>query len=176
MRWEALFADLQGQLDAARRAEDDARIADLAELEMGRASMGDRLRARLDGTLTVRLADASEIGGLVLDVSPQWLLLSTGERRMVIPTAAVAAAWPLGAVAPQPGVVERRLGVSHVLRAIAREGASVRIRSTAGDFRGRIVRVGIDHLDAALDPVAGRAAAATVVTIAFGGLLLVEST
>lgn len=176
MRWEALFADLQGQWDAARRAEDDARIADLAELEMGRTSIVDRLRARLDGTLTVRLADASEVTGLVLDVAPQWLLLRTGERRTVVPVTAVAAAWPLGPVAPQPGVVERRLGVSHVLRAIAREGATVRVRSTAGDFRGRIVRVGVDHLDAALDLVPGRAAGAAVVTIAFGGLLLVEST
>ena len=80
-------------------------------------------------------------------------------------------------MAPQPGVVERRLGVSHVLRAIAREGVSVRIRSTAGDFRGRVVRVGIDHLDAALDLVPQRATGeATVVTIAFGGLLVVEST
>ena len=177
MRWDALFADLQGQWDAARRAEDDARIADLAELEMGRTSIVDRLRARLDGTLTVRLTDASEVAGLVLDVAPQWLLLRTGERSAVVPATAVAAAWPLGPVAPQPGVVERRLGVSHVLRAIAREGATVCIRSTAGDFRGRIIRVGIDHLDAALDLVPQRATGeATVVTIAFGGLLLVEST
>jgi hypothetical protein len=169
-----LFADLQGQWDAAQRADDEARIADIAELEMGRTRLADRLRARLGAALTVRLADGSQIAGLVLDAAPQWLLLQTGERRALVPVAAVAAAWPLGPVAPEAGVVESRLGVSHVLRAIAREGVTVRVRSTAIDVRGQIVRVGVDHLDVLLDSAAGHGSGA-VLTVAVTALLLVES-
>ena len=174
MRWEALFADLQAQWDAARRAEDEARVADLAEVEMGRTFLADRLRARRNDTVTLRLSDGSEVAGLVLDAAPQWLLLRTGPRRCVVPVTAVAAAWPLGAVAPEPGPVERKLGVGHVLRAVAREGAAVRIRSAGLEVRGRIVRVGADHLDVAPVPPAS-AGGAFVVSIAFGGLLVVES-
>ncbi len=174
VRWESLFADLQGQWDAAQRADDESRIADLAELEMGRTWLADRLRARLGASLTVRLTDGTEVTGLVVDAAPQWLLLRTGERRSLVPVAAVGAAWPLGPVAPEAGVVESRLRVSHVLRAIAREGVTVRIRSTAVDVRGQIVRVGADHLDVVLDSAPGLGSGA-VLTIAFAALLAVES-
>jgi hypothetical protein len=170
VRWEALFGDLQGQWDAAVRAEDESRIADLAEYEMGRVHLADRLRARRDGELTVRLLDGRELAGRVLDAAPQWLLLGRGERRVLVPAAAVAMAWPLGAVAPGPGVVESRLGVPHVLRAIAREGLTVCLRTLAGEVRGRIVRVGADHVDVAPDPARAR------MTVALAALLAVEST
>ncbi len=174
MRWEALFADLQGQWDASARAEDDARIADLAELEMGRAHLADRVRARRGARLTLRLADGEDSTGLVMDAAPQWVLLGLGERRRVIPMAAIAAAWPLGPVAPEAGIVESRLAVTHVLRAIAREGATVRVVTVAGAFRGHLVRVGADHVDVALEPAAGGAEGR--VSVALTGLLAVEST
>lgn len=178
VRWESLFADLQGQLDAARHAEDDARIADLAELEMGRTALADRIRARQGGYVSVRLLDGSEVTGTLADAAPHWLLLRSGERRCVVPLDAVVAAWPLGPVAPEAGAVESRLGIPHVLRAIAREGATVRIRAVGADLRGRIVRVGADHLD--LTPerperAPGRGRGATV-TLALRALLSVEST
>ena len=81
---------------------------------------------------------------------------------------------PLGPVAPEAGAVERKLGVGHVLRAVAREGAAVRIRSVGLEVRGRIVRVGADHLDVVPEPPAS-AGGALVVSIALGGLLVVES-
>lgn len=174
VRWESLFADLQGQWDAAQRADDEARIADLAELEMGRTQLADRLRARRAASLTLRLTDGSDVTGLVLDAAPQWLLLQTGERRSLVPVAAVTAAWPLGQVAPEAGVVESRLGVAHVLRAVAREGATVRIRSTAVDVRGQIVRVGSDHLDVLLAAAPGNGSGA-VLTLRLGALLIVDS-
>jgi hypothetical protein len=173
MRWEALFADLQGQWDAAQRADDDARIADLAELEMGRATVADRIRARRDATISFRLVDGSEVAGVLLDAAEHWALVRCAERRCVVPLSAVVAAWPLGPVAPAPGVVERRLGVTHVLRAIAREGAVVRLRALRTEARGRIVRVGADHLDLVAEGVDGPGA---LVTVVLGALLAVEST
>ena len=149
MRWEALFSDLEGQWAAARRAEDDALITDLAELEIGRTQLADRLRARVGDDLSLRLMDGHEVTGRVLDAAPEWLLLRSGERRSLVPVSAVAGAWPLSRVAPQAGVVESRLGMVHALRVIARQGAAVRLRTRAGDVRGRVVRVGADHLDVA---------------------------
>lgn len=173
MRWEALFSDLHGQWEAALRAEDESRIADLAELEMARVHLVDRLRARRDAELGLRLVDGTEVTARVLDAAPQWLLLGQGERRVVVPTSAVAAAWPLGPVAPEAGVVEARLGIGHVLRAVAREGATVTVRSLGGSWRGHIARVGADHLDLVGAPdVAGRGER---VTVAFAALVAVES-
>ena len=173
MRWEALFADLAGQWEAALRVADESLVADLAETEMGQTLLADRLRAKRAETLTVRLSDGSEHAGVVLDASPQWLLLGAGPRRVLIPVTAVAAAWPLGPVAPPAGTVERRLGVGHLLRAIAREGAVVRVRALGFEVRGSIVRVGSDHLD--VSPGDASAGAAPPVSIALAGLLSVAS-
>lgn len=174
MRWEALFADLQGQWDAEQRAEDDARIADLAEAEMGRTLLADRVRARSAGPVSLRLTDGSELTGVLLDAAATWVLVRCGDRRCLVPLDAVAAAWPLGPVAPEPGAVERRLGIAHVLRAIAREGATVRLRAAGAQLRGRIVRVGCDHLDVLTEP--GEVGSGAPVTLRFAALLAVEST
>lgn len=174
MRWEALFSDLEGQWAAERRAEDEAEIADLAELEIGRTHLADRLRARVGAELRLRLEDGHEVSGTVVDAAPEWLLLRSGEHRSLVPTAAVVAAWPLSRVAPQAGTVESRLGITHALRAIAREGLPVRVRTRAGDLRGRVVRVGADHIDLAPED-GGPAAAPRAVSVALVAVVLVES-
>ena len=173
MRWEALFADLAGQWDAALRAADESLVADLAETEMGQTLLADRLRAKRSEPLTVRLSDGSEHAGVVVDASPHWLLLGSGLRRVLIPVAAVAAAWPLGPVAPPAGAVESRLGIGHLLRAIAREGAVVRVSAAGFEVRGSIVRVGADHLD--VRPGDASAGGAPPVSIALARLLSVAS-
>lgn len=175
MRWEALFSDLQAQWDAARREEDDARIADLAELEMARVSMVDRLRARRGQPVGLLLSDGSALTGDVLDAAVPWLLVAVGERRSIVPVDAVVAAWPLGPVAAEAPAVERRLGLGHVLRAVAREGAAVRVRTVAGVYRGRIVRVGADHLDLATEADAPGRGQVERVTIALRALVALES-
>lgn len=175
MRWESLFADLAAQWEAARREEDEARIADLAEAEMGRVTLADRLRATRGAALTLVLADGSTTTGTVLDAAVHWLLLADGERRRVVPVAAVAAAWPLGVAAPAPGVVEQRLTLGHVLRALAREGTVIRLRTRAGVYLGRVVRVGADHLDLVLATGGAGGGAERRVTVAVGGLLVIET-
>jgi hypothetical protein len=147
MRWDALFADLQAQWDAEVRAGDDAEILELAEAEAAGTTIGDRLRARRDGELNLRLLDGSDRTGRVADVAQEWVLLADGERRHLVPVAAVALAWPLGGAAPAASAVERALSLGHVLRALAGEGQPVLLRTWGGDHTGRIVRVGADHLD-----------------------------
>lgn len=173
MRWEALFGDLQSQFEAEARLADDDVVTDLAEAEVGTVHLGDRLRARVGETLTVRLRTGTDVRGVLVDAAPQWFLLADGERRTLVPLDAVVLAWPLGAVAPEAGSVERRLRVTHALRALAREGVRVRALTTSGSYTGWLARVGADHVD--LRPAAQEGIAAETVTIALAGLVAVST-
>lgn len=155
VRWEALFADLESQfLDAARTERQDE-VIDLAEAEMATLSIADRLRARLGRSVSLRLLDGSLVRGELLDAAPQWLLVVEAGNRILVPGDAVVVAWPLAEVAPEAGAVERRLRLTHVLRAIAREGTAVRLRTVSGEQRGWIVRVAADHVDLRVDDAGG---------------------
>jgi hypothetical protein len=168
MRWEALFDDLERQfLHAARLAEDEE-VADLAEAEQAQVSLADRLRARHGREVTLRLRDGSDVSGTVVDAAVQWLLVADAGRRVLVPTAAVAAVRSLGAAAPEAPVVERRLRLTHVLRAVAREQSEVVVRTTAGDYRGRLTRVAADHVDVATEP-------GTAVAVALAHVLAVQT-
>lgn len=167
VRWDALFADLQAQLEAEQRTDHDVEIRDLAEAEVAGTRFADRLRALVGGPLTVRLIDGSDWAGMVADAAPEWLLLAQGERRHLVPAAAIALAWPLAGIAPAAGRVESRLGLGSVLRALAAEGQAVMVRTRAGDHNGLLVRVGADHLDVA--------AAAGVLSVPWSALLSVSS-
>jgi len=167
VRWDDLFVDLQAQWEAELRAEDDAQIRELAEAEAAGTRFSDRLRSRRGAAITLRLVDASDRVGLVSDVAPEWVLLAEGERRHLVPVAAIALAWPLGGAAPAPGAVERRLGLGHVLRALGNEGQEVVVRTLGGDHAGLLARVGSDHLDIA--------ARAGVLSIPWSALLTVSS-
>ena len=151
MRWEALFDDLESQFAQAARAVEDEEVVDLAEAELAQVSLMDRLRACRGREVTLRLRDGSDVHGTVVDAAVQWLLLAEAGRRVLVPAGAVVAARSLGGAAPQAPVVERRLRLAHALRALAREEAAVVVRTSAGDHRGRIVRVAADHVDVATD-------------------------
>ncbi|QOR69704.1 hypothetical protein IM660_13635 [Ruania alkalisoli] len=168
MRWDDVFAELQAQFDAALQADSDAELAELVQAEVAGIEWIDRCRARRGEVLTVRLADGSDRSGTVLEATRSWVRLALGERRCLIPAHAVVAAWPLGPRAPEPGPIEARLGLGHALRALAADGADVMVRSLAGDHRGRLTRVGADHLD--------MLTAHATVTLTWSGLLSVEST
>ncbi|WP_413450974.1 DUF2642 domain-containing protein [Georgenia phoenicis] len=168
MRWEALFDDLERQFLQAARVAEDEEVVDLAEAEQAQVSLADRLRARHGQAVALRLSDGSDVHGTVVDAAVQWLLVADAGRRVLVPTAAVAAARSLGAAAPEAPVVERRLRLTHVLRALAREQSAVVVRTTAGDFRGRITRVAADHVDVEGEP-------GGVVAVALAHVLTVQT-
>lgn len=167
VRWDSLFADLQAQWEAELRAGDDAEIRDLAQAEAAGTRFGDRLRARRGASLTLRLADGSDRVGTVGDVAQEWVLLAEGERRHLVPVAAIALAWPLAGAAPAPSAIERGLGLGHVLRALAGEGQDVVVRTHGGDHTGLLARVGADHIDVA--------ATTGVLSVPWSALLSVSS-
>ncbi|HLS49417.1 MAG TPA: Fis family transcriptional regulator [Actinomycetaceae bacterium] len=147
MRWDELLADLEGEFDGALAAQQDDEVAELAEGELAQVEFADRIRARLGGELHVRLINGETLRGRLRDSAAAWLLVELEGSEMLIPMQAVVAAWPLGLAATHPTGVERRLGIGHALRALARDGSHVRVRTTAGDHTGRISRVGRDHID-----------------------------
>lgn len=159
MRWEALFDDLEHQFAQAARADADEEVVDLTEAEIAQVSLMDRLRARRGLEVALRLSDGSDVRGTVVDAAVQWLLVADAGRRVLVPASAVVTARSLGHAAPQAPVVERRLRLTHVLRALAREEAVVVVRTSAGDIRGRITRVAADHVDVDVGPGAATALA-----------------
>lgn len=153
MRWDALFADLQAQLDAADAAALDAEIAERVRIETGALSLADRLRGHRattpDAPLAVTLPAGTVVRGTVLDVGSDLVLLAEEARgHVLIPLQWVVMMTGLGRPArTEPSAVLRRLGLRHALRGLGRQREPVRLLTTNGQLTGMIDRVGADHID-----------------------------
>jgi hypothetical protein len=154
VRWAALFADLEAQLEAAEEAELAGEVADRQRLEVARLELVDRFRAALDAELTIGLRSGEVIHGSATRVGPDWLLLtSAGRPDALVPVGAVS--WvrglpPYVRVPATIGAVEARLDLAFVLRGLARDRAFVHLALLDGStVSGTIDRVGRDFLDLA---------------------------
>ncbi len=159
MRWEALFDDMEAQLAAARTAALRADVAELTRAERATVGLVDRLRAAQGSAVALRLAAGEPLRGTLVDVAHEWVLLDLGgAQRALVPVGAVVAVGGLGAhAAPAAGAVERRLGLGHALRALARDRAVVRVGVAGDEVVGRLDGVGADHVDVGgLDGAPGR--------------------
>jgi hypothetical protein len=167
MRWETLFDDIEAQLAAADRAGVRADVADLVRAERATVQLADRLRASVGLVQRLRVAGGEPVEGELVDVSEQWVLLAQGaERRVLVPMAAIAAVAGVGPyVAPEPGQVERRLGLGHALRVLARDRTAVVVGTGDIELVGRLGAVGADHVEVTV-PGAGGAAVPWVVPFA----------
>ena len=173
MRWEQLFADMDAQLAAARLADVRAEVAELARAERASVTLSARVRASVGREVRVRVDDAEPLSGTLVEAAPEWLLLATsGARRALVPLAAVGAVDGLAAdAAPGPGLVESRLGLGQVLRALSRDRVGVRVGARGVEVVGRIDRVAADHLDVA---ELGTAARRAMWAVPFVGLRAVH--
>jgi hypothetical protein len=155
MRWEALFADLEAQAAAAGYAERAAEVDERTRGELAGIGAVDRLRAA-DGTaLRLRLAGGLRLGGAVVRVGPDWLLLAEdAAREAIVPLSAVLGVRGLSRYAAVPGtagVVSSRLGLRTALRGVARDRSPVRLELTDGSaLSATIDRVGADFADVAV--------------------------
>jgi hypothetical protein len=183
MRWQAMFADLEAQLDAADQAELAGEVADRSRREVARLRLADRFRMASGARLAVGLAGAGTVDGTVTAVGPDWVLLATtGQPDALVALGAVEWVSGLAALAGQPsaaGAVGSRLDLGYVLRVVARDRAPVAIVLRDGiALGGTIDRVGADFVDLA-EHAAGeprRAAAVHAVrTVSFAALAVIRA-
>lgn len=175
VRWEALFADMEMQLDAAMAAERDQEVAELTRAERATVLLADRVRAATGATLRVSIRSGAPVDGVVADAGSSWVLLTDGPREHVVPLGAVVTVQGLPDGAASRGMeVSRRLGLAHVLRAVSRDRSLVRVRTVAGELLGRLDAVASDHVEVAgVHPDTGRPSGARQV-VTFAGLDLVS--
>ncbi|MGN6445323.1 hypothetical protein [Amnibacterium sp.] len=187
MRWDELFADLEGQLEHGLDGQE--REAELEEerLRVGRASLRDRVAALADGTeaVRVRLVDGGLVDLVPRTVGRDWVSgdLAGSTAQAVLPLAAVAAVLPTAAQLQRSlepvalGAVTDRIGLAFVLRDLARRRRRLQLTTARGVLAGTVDRVGRDHLDLAVHPVDGvrrATAVARVEVLALSQILLVR--
>lgn len=157
MRWDALFRDLEGQLEAAERAALDAEVSDRTRREAARVVLADRLRAVLGSPVALHVAGVGQLHGRLLDVAGEWYLLEERPgRQALVPAAAVLGVSGLAPYATPPGAtaaVVARLRLGSALRAIARDRVPVTVvLRDASTFAGTVDRVGADFFEVAEHP------------------------
>lgn len=150
MRWDQLFADLEGQIRDWERSERDAEIADRTRGETGHVLLANRLRRQVGEWLQLSVVGAGRVDGTLSQVGAGWLLLD-GLGECVVPLEAVTTVVDLSPAAVTPdavGQVASRLGLTSALRAIAVDRCPVRMTlRDASEVVGTPQRVGADFVD-----------------------------
>ncbi len=154
MRWDALFADFEAQLEAAEAAELAGEVADRTRRERSSVHLLERLTAAAGQVLRLQVLGLGSISGQVERSGPGWtLVLDEAGREVVVCLGAVTGIYGLpgsGAIVTTPGKVAAKLGLGHVLRALARDRATLRIALVDGAaVTGTIDRVGVDFFELA---------------------------
>lgn len=183
MRWEDLFADLEGQLEASESAVAAADVAERARIGMARTRLTDRLRVARGAWLEVTVEGAGQVGGILRRVGPDWFLLELPTAATaLVSLPAVLSLRGLPAPAAEPGSegpVLSRLALGYALRALARDRSALVLTMRDGSqLSGTIDRVGTDFIDLAEHAIAEprrRAAVSGLRTVPLGGLAVVRS-
>lgn len=174
MRWDDLFDDLAARAEHAQRLEREEEIADRTRRDEATVALVDRVRAS-EGEVTFVVRDGSRVVGHLAAAGPDWFLVREGwaGRQVLLPAAAVSAIRGAARRSAAPwGPVAARRTLLLAVRALAEAGEPVLVRATAFDARGRIGRVGSDHLDVLVEEGAGTASGP--VSIPFAALLAVS--
>jgi hypothetical protein len=160
VRWEQLFAELEARFDELADAQMMAELADRQRVAAGSVTMVQRFAGALGTTVRLRTQDGAVLGGMVLEVGPDWLLLDQqGPGELLVATASVTAVEGLTAATGAPlDQVSRRLDLRLALRGIARDRSPVVVTVTGAaaaetgrgpEVSGTIDRVGADFLELA---------------------------
>src|SRR3954451_19205871 len=119
MRWQALFADLEAQFEAAQAAELAAEVTDRTRREAARLRLADRLAGALGGELAVDVVGAGAVRGRLTSSGVDWLLIEelTGAE-VLVPEHSVISVRGLTVWSQSPGgegVVAGRLDLRYAL-------------------------------------------------------------
>jgi hypothetical protein len=157
MRWQQLFADLQGQFAEQEMAEERAQWPSRVRAEVGAVAFVDRLGGAVGLPVALHCRGAGPLAGRLVEVGVDWLLLEDDRARSsLVALTAVRAVAGLGrrtAVAEDAGDVRVRLDLRRALRALARDRAPVQLVLDDGlQLSGTVDRVGADYLELAEHP------------------------
>ncbi|MFL6100391.1 MAG: hypothetical protein ACJ71T_10600 [Actinomycetales bacterium] len=156
VRWDELFADLEGQLAGEQAAADRSELAERSRMELARLGLLDRLAAHRDRPVALAVRDVGTLRGGLVDVALEWLLVEEGaDRVLLVPTRACLWLTGLGRRSePQSHhSAARRLGLASPLRSLARQRVPVTMQLDAHTgLTGTIDRVYADHCDLAEHP------------------------
>lgn len=142
MRWEALFADLEAQLEAARTAELDAAVADASRLEASRLEFAERLRAHQDHELGLEVAGGQRLQVRIGTVGVDWLAGVAPPHSVLVPLASILAVDGMvrSAARTEPSASRRRLSLTAPLRGLARDRAPVSVFGSLGLLAAGLIR------------------------------------
>jgi hypothetical protein len=154
MRWEMLFGDLEAQAEALSTAERAAEVEERTRIEFGRSSLSDRLRPAIGDQLQLSCVGAAAVRGRLARLGAQWCLVDEGAgREAVVALSAVSVVSGLGrfsAAGSRADLIESRLPMAHILRAMVRDRSTVRVELTdATALDGTLDRVGADFIEVA---------------------------
>jgi hypothetical protein len=154
MRWQQLFADLQAQFDEEALAVERGELASRARAEIGAVRLVQRLQGAVGCSLSLAVQGAGQVGGVLVELGADWLLLhGDGGRQYLVAARAVRAVSGLGraTAAPEPeGVVRVRMDLRRALRGLARDRAPVQVvLDDGGVLTGTVDRVGADYVELA---------------------------
>lgn len=163
MRWEKLFADIEGMVDDDALVDRDALVNDLREGERA-ATTWQQL---IGGDVSLEVAGAGRIDGAVQSGNDHVIHVLTDRAHMLVNPAAVMAVVSSTARAAKPTVVASKLGWSHVFRMLQRDQERVQVLRVDGSAKsGTIVLAGADFVqmrdDAGKAPMIPYAAIAAV--------------
>ncbi len=149
MRWGELFADLEAQMEAAERASFLADVQDLTRSERAGVELAARVMHAHGTTVAITTRDGETVHGIVVDSATQWILMGKTGPQTLVPVRAVVQIGGLGPRTAAVGDVSRKLGIGHVLRALARDRARVVVETGATAVQGLIGGVGADYVEVA---------------------------
>ena len=136
MRWDRLFADLEGTADHWARAEVDTLATELADEAWGRTSWLDLIGGRIE----LDVQGAGVVSGQLCGRHDGLLRLGGSSGDLLVATSAVREVLHTDRRSDPPGTVESALGWASALRRIRDAGEPVRLI----DLDGRVVTGQID--------------------------------
>lgn len=147
MRWDDLLTDLEAQMGAAEHAQFQAEVQDLTRSERAGVELAARLMSAKGMTISLTLTDGETVHGVLVDAAAQWLLLGATGPQTLIPVRAIVLVSGLPPRSSALSEVDKRLGIGHALRALARDRARVIVDTSAGSITGLLGVVGADFIE-----------------------------
>jgi len=134
-------------MGAAEHAQFRAEVQDLTRSERATVELATRLLSARGTSVALTLRDGELVRGVLVDAAAQWLLVGATGPQTLVPLSAVVMVSGLPPRSTELSEVDRRLGIGHALRALARDRARVFVGTAAGSVSGVIGAVGADFIE-----------------------------